>query len=184
MSWFISAAHAAGSGDGHGDSAGGLPQLDLTTFPGQIVWLLITLVVLYLIFTKKALPSIGGVIEERSDAIEDDLERTAEFKRKAEEAEAAYERALADARAEAQKIAAAAREEIQKELDAEIAKADAEIAARTAESETRLAQIRDEAREAVRVVAGETAQELVAAITPEAGDPEAVTAAVARRMEG
>ena len=185
MSWFISAAHAASGGDGHGgEAATGLPQLDFSSWPGQIIWLLITLVVLYMMFTRIALPKIGGVIEERSDAIEDDLERTAEFKRKAEEAEAAYEKALADARAEAQKIAAAARAEMQKEVDAMTAKADAEIAARTAESEKRLAQIRDEAREAVRVVAGEAAVELVAAVAPGSADDDTVTAAVARRMEG
>ena len=182
MGLFIGAAQAATAAEEGAHSSGGLPQLDIATFPSQIFWLLVTLVVLYLLFTRIALPRIGGVIEERHDAIEDDLDRAAEYKRRAEEAEKAYEQALADARAEAQRIAEAARKEIQAEIDAAIAKADAEIAARTAESEKRLAEIRDQARDAVAEVAGDVAVALVGAVSPVSADEPAVRAAVAARM--
>ena len=38
-------------------SAGGLPQFDLTQWPGQIVWALVVFFVLYLLFTL-----FGGVV--------------------------------------------------------------------------------------------------------------------------
>ena len=184
MGLFISAAHAATAADDHGGGGVGLPQLDFASFPSQIFWLIVTLVALYLIFVNVALPKIGGVIEERRDAIADDLDRAAELRRKAGEAEAAYEKALADARSEAGKIADAARAAIQKDIDAAVAKADAEIAARTAESETRLAEIRAEAQGAVAEVARDAAQALVEAVAPGAVEADAVAAAVQRRMEG
>ena len=98
-------------------ASGGLPQLDFTTFPSQIFWLAVTCFVLFHLMNKVALPRISSVLEERADAIADDLDRAEEFKRKATEAEADYHQALADARAEAGKIVAQAKAEIQEELE-------------------------------------------------------------------
>ncbi|MEM8790379.1 MAG: F0F1 ATP synthase subunit B' [Pseudomonadota bacterium] len=160
----------------------GLPQLDFDTFPSQIFWLVVCLVVLYFLMTKIALPRIASVLEERADAIADDLDAAEDFRKKAQEAEAAYEQALADARARAQDIAAETRASIQKDLDAAMAKADAEIAARTAEGEDRIAEIRDSAKEAVDQVANETAIAIVEALMPGAAGADAVKAAVSTRL--
>jgi F-type H+-transporting ATPase subunit b len=165
-------------------AAGGMPQLDFTTFPSQIFWLIVALVALYYILSRAALPRIAGVIEERHDAIEDDLDRAAEFKRRAAEAEKAYEHAMAEAKRKANEIAAEARAEVQTELDKAIAKADAEIAARTAESEKRINEIRESAVASIEAVATDTAQALVEALAPGAGDAKAVKAAVASRLPG
>ncbi len=161
---------------------GGLPQLDFTTWPSQIFWLGVALVVLYQLMAKIALPRISSVIEERADAIADDLDRADEFRRKAEEAEAAYERALADARARARDIAAATRAEIEREVAAEMEKADAEISARTAESERRIAEIRDSALENVEVVAKDTTHALLERLLPGAADTAAIEAAVTAQI--
>lgn len=160
----------------------GLPQLDFNTFPSQIFWLVVCMVVLYFLMTKIALPRIAAVLEERADAIADDLDAAEEYKKKAEEAEAAYEQALADARAKAQEIAAQTRAGIQKELDAALAKADAEIAARTAEGEARIAEIRDSAKDAVDEVANETAVAIVEVLLPGTAGADAVKAAVSSRL--
>jgi len=170
--------------DTHGgdEAAVGLPQLDFSTFPNQIFWLIVTLVVIYMILSRVALPRIASVLAERQGTITNDIAAAEELKLKAEEAEKAYEKALADARAEAQKIAAEARAEIQSDLDAAMAKADAEIAARASESEARIAEIRDGAVEAVKDVAKDTAKEIVAALGGKA-DARSVTSAVTARMK-
>lgn len=160
----------------------GLPQLDFSTYPSQIFWLVVSLVVLYFLMTKIALPRIATVLEERADAIADDLDKAEEFKQKAEEAEKAYDQALADARAKSQEIAAETRAEIQRDVDAAMAKADAEIAARTAEGEKRIAEIRTNAMAAVEEVAGDTANAIVEAVMPDAADADALKAAVAARL--
>jgi F-type H+-transporting ATPase subunit b len=160
-----------------------MPQLEFSTWPNQIFWLLVTLVVIYLVLTKIALPRIGAVLADRKSTITNDLAAAEELKHKAVEAEKAYNDALATARTEAAKIVAAAKAEIQKDLDAATAKADAEISAKAAESEKSIAAIRDGAAAAVAEVARDTARELVAALGG-AADAKAVTAAVTARLKG
>ena len=164
------------------EPATGLPQLDFSTWPNQIFWLVVTLIVLYQLMSRVALPRISNVLEERADAISDDLDRADEFRRKAQEAEAAYDQALADARANAQVIAAETREEILKEVEAEMAKADAEISARAAESEIRIKEVRDSALASVAEVGRDTAMALAERLMPDAADPDAISRAVQARV--
>ncbi len=161
----------------------GMPQLDFATYPNQIFWLLVTLVVIYFILNRLALPRIASVLAERQDTITGDLAMAEELKRKAAEAEEAYNRALAEARAEAQKVVAENKARIQAELDEAIARADAEIAARSAESEAKIAEIRKGAMDAVKEVATATAKEIVAAFGVKA-DGRTIGRAVSERLKG
>lgn len=164
-------------------AAPGMPQLDFSNWGNQIFWLLITLVVIYFVLSRIALPRIAAVLAERQGTITNDIAAAEDLKAKAVEAEEAYNKALADARAEAQRIIAEAKAEIQADLDAATAKADAEIAAKTAESEKRISEIRAGAMQSVEEVARDTAAEIVAAMGGKA-DAKTVAAAVAERMKG
>lgn len=178
------AAHGAAEAAGHAaDAAPGMPQLDFATFPNQMFWLVVTLVVIYLVLSRVALPRIASVLAERQGTITNDIAAAEELKVKAAEAEAAYEKALADARAEAGRIAAEAKAGVQAEIAAAIQKADAEIAARTSESEARIAEIRDGAAAAVRDVARDTAQAVVAALGVDI-DAKTIASAVDARTKG
>lgn len=161
----------------------GMPQLDFSTFPNQIFWLLVTLIVIYFVLSRVALPRIASVLAERQGTITNDIAAAEELKQRAAEAEAAYDKALADARAEAQQIAAEAKAEMQAEVEKAMQKADAEIAARTAESEARIDEIRKGAAAAIKEVARDTAKEVVAAMGVDV-DAKAVEAAVAARTKG
>ena len=173
--------------EAHGGAAAehavGMPQLDVTTWPNQIFWLLVTLAVIYFVLNRIALPRIAAVLAERSGTIANDLTAAEELKHKAVEAERAYNDALARARADAAKIVAEARAGIQKDLDAALAKADAQISAKSAESEVRINEIRDGALAAVTEVAKDTAKEIVSALGGKA-DARSVTAAVTARLKG
>ncbi len=162
----------------------GMPQLNPDWFANQIFWLVVTLVVIYLILAKVALPRIASVLSERANAISNDLESAEALKQKAVEAEEAYNKALADARAEAGQIVAEAKADIQKDLNVAIEKADAEIAAKAAESEVAIAEIRKGAVAAVEKVAKDTAGAIINKIMPGAGDAKAITAAVKSQMKG
>ena len=168
---------------GQGGEAVGMPQLDFSTWPNQIFWLLVTLVAIYLLLSRIALPRIGAVLADRKGAITNDLAAAEELKQKALKAEKAYNEALAQARTDAAKIVAEARAGIQKDLDAALAKADAQIAAKSAESEGRIAEIREGALAAVTEVAKDTAREIVTALGGKA-DARSVAAAVTARLKG
>jgi F-type H+-transporting ATPase subunit b len=169
------------TGAEHGGA--GMPQLDFSTFPNQIFWLLVTLIVIYFVLSRVALPRIGAVLAERSGTITNDLASADELKKKAVAAEKAYNDALAAARVEAGKIVAAAKADIQKDLDAATVKADAEIAARTVEAEKSIGEIRAGALDSVTEIAKDTAREIVAALGGKT-DAKTVNAAVTARLKG
>ncbi|MCB4379959.1 F0F1 ATP synthase subunit B' [uncultured Tateyamaria sp.] len=161
----------------------GMPQLNVGTFDNQVFWLLVTLVVIYFVLSRVALPRIAAILAERQGTITNDIAAAEDLKAKAEAAEAAYDKALADARAEAQRIAGETKAAIQADLDVAIEKADAEIAAKAAESEKAIADIRAGAQEAVKVVAKDAAKDIVALMGGKA-DAKSITAAVTARMKG
>ncbi|RBI86214.1 F0F1 ATP synthase subunit B' [Rhodosalinus halophilus] len=164
-------------------SAIGLPQLCFDWFPNQIFWLIVTLIVIYFVLTRVALPRIAAVLSERAGTISNDLAAAEDLKAKAAEAEKAYEKALADARAEAQKIISAAKAEMQEEVDAAMARADSEIAEKVEQSQQAIAEIRAGALESIREVAQDTAGAVLEVMGTEAEQAE-IERAVAARMEG
>ena len=178
----ISLEEAGKCVDSHGGAIG-MPQLCGEWMGNQIFWLVVTLVVIFFVLSRIALPRIASILAERQGSITNDLAAAEDFKAKAVEAEEAYHKALADARAEAAKIVAEAKAEIQGDLDDAIAKADAEIAAKAAESEKTIAEIRASALDSVKVVAKDTAKELVAAMGTKA-DAKTMTAAINARIKG
>ena len=165
------------------EHAVGMPQLDFSTWPNQIFWLAVTLIVIYMVLSRVALPRIGAVLAERNGVITNDLAAAEDFKQKAVLADQAYNDALDAARIQAAKIITEAKAAIQKDLDKAIAKADTEIAAKATESEKEIAVIRDSAVKSVTEVATATAGEIVTALGGVA-DAKAVKSAVAVRMKG
>ena len=87
-----------------------MPQLVFTDYGPQIVWLVITFVVLYLLLSKLVLPSIAGTLGERDQRLQGDIERAEKLKAEAESTLAASRKAIGEARAAAQaEITAATR---------------------------------------------------------------------------
>lgn len=164
-------------------SSPGMPQLDFSTFGNQIFWLVLALFAIYFVLSRVALPRIAAILAERQGTITNDIAAAEDLKLKAQEAEAAYEKALATARAEANMIADETKAAIQTDLNDAIAKADAEIAAKAAEGEKAILEIREGAAVAVRDVAKEAAQEIVAMMGG-TSDATAVSAAVESRTKG
>ena len=166
-----------------GGSAIGMPQLCFEWYGNQIFWLVVTLVVIYFVLSRIALPRIEAILAERKGTITNAIAAAEDLKARAGEAEEAYNKALADARAEAQEIAAETRASIQADLNEAIAHADAEIAAKSAESEKAISDIRASALENVKEVARDTAKEIVAALGIKA-DARTVTSAVNAKLKG
>ena len=81
--------------------SGGLPQFDPTWFPSQIFWLAVAFAFLYLFFSRKTLPEISGVIENRRTHIQSDLELADKLTKEAEDVQEAYEESLTSAREQA-----------------------------------------------------------------------------------
>lgn len=109
----------------------GLPQLDPSSWPSQIFWLLVTFLVLYVILAKRVLPDISTTVENRKNHLDADLKSAEQLHAEGEAALAAYESSLVQARE------AASGKIVEVEQDMK-AKADTEMAAFQARSESAL----------------------------------------------
>lgn len=141
-----------------------MPQLDFTSYPPQLIWLVIVFIGLYFVMSRVALPKIGGIIEQRRDRIASDLDDAARLKDDSEKALAAYEAALAEAKAKAHGIAQEARERLNAETERQRAEVEATLAKKTAEAEARIAEAKDAAMGHIKDVAADTTGGIVNAL--------------------
>lgn len=160
-----------------------MPQLETATFLPQLVWLLITFALLYVLMAKVALPRVAAVIDERKKRLDHDLEEAARLKRETEKAIAEYEQALAAARAKAQGIAGETRTQIAADAAALRAKVDAEIAEQTKAAEARIQAAKQQALSALQSVAAGVASDVVARLSGAAPAADAVDAAVVQALK-
>ena len=177
------ALHEVGTAVAH-DVEGGLPQFDNSTYMNQAVWLTISLVLIYLILSRIALPRIGGVLEQRSQTIQRDLDRAADMRTKAQEAEEAYNLKLQNARAEAQGIVETTKAKAQEELDAAIAKADTEIGKQAEKSSKRIAEMQADAETSISEIAKEVSGYVVDAVSPASNDGALIGKTLTKLLKG
>jgi F-type H+-transporting ATPase subunit b len=160
------AAHGAAAGhaeDGHGKKSH-FPPFDATTFASQLLWLVLSFGLLYLLMSRVALPRIGRILEERHDRIADDLEEAAKHKAESEAAQASYEKALAEARAKANSIAGETRNRLAADSEANRKSLEAGLAAKLATAEQSIASTKTEALTHVRGIAVDATHAIVSTL--------------------
>jgi F-type H+-transporting ATPase subunit b len=159
-----------------------VPQLDVSTFTPQLVWLAISFVVLYLLMSKLGLPQVNAIIEARRKRLDDDLARASEMKAEAEAVIAAYQRILAEARAEAQatikertdQFAADAAERQRQLADA--------LGEQTQAAEREIAAAKERAFAEIRNVAIDVARSVTEKLTGSEAEESRLAPAVERAM--
>jgi len=142
-----------------------MPQLNPLDWGPQLIWLLITFGVLYMLMLWVALPRIGDVIDKRAAHIAGDLKAAETFRRETEEAIAAYEQALAEAKQKAHAIVEEGRVRLKAEGDAERAKLEKQLAVKSAEAEARIEKAKSAAMTEVNAVATDVAADIVRKLT-------------------
>jgi F-type H+-transporting ATPase subunit b len=180
--------HGEAKGTGaHTEANGGheaFPPFDVSTFPSQLVSLVVFFVALYIIASRFALPRVGAVIDARQNKIEGDLGEAQKLKDQSEAALKAYESELATARSKAQSISAANREKLNAASEAERKTLEDKLAVKLAESEKTIAATRASAMSNVRGIAADAAGAIVQRLTGTAPDSNAVASAVDASLKG
>jgi F-type H+-transporting ATPase subunit b len=167
-----------------------MPQLDfanpLTT--SQVVWLVAIFSFFYLSVARWGLPKVADVLEARADAIARDLEAARKAKADSDAAVAAMNEATRKAHAAAQAEIAAAVEHSKESAAAQSAEVNARLEEQLAAAEQNVAAARAAAMGALRQVATETADVVVARLTGRpagrAAMDQAIGAALAARGQG
>lgn len=161
-----------------------MPQMDFTTYAPQLVWLVITFVLLYFLMSRMALPRIERILTTRENRIEGDLREAAEFGAKAEAAQKAFDKVQAETRAKAQKLAAEARERANAEQAARTAKLDAQLAEQSKKAEGEINAARTKAMSSLRDVAIDIAQAAAERVTGGSVSKDAAAKAVDAELKG
>jgi len=154
-----------------GEPVTGMPQLAFG-HPEQgrylianVVWLFLIFGLLYYVMAQYALPAVGSVLEARRARIEGDLEQAQAAKQRADAAMAEHQASTARARAEAQAAVATATQQAQAAAAAKAEALNERLNIQIAAAEARITASRDNAMGALRSVAADTAEALVARLT-------------------
>lgn len=158
--------------------SGGLPQFDLSWWPGQMVWMLIIFAVMFVLFAKVFVPRVGGTIDGREDKIAGDIAEARRLKDEAEAQAAAAAAETAEARSKAQRLAAEAKAKAQAAAATRQAKEEAKLNEKLAAAEAQVSAARDEAMTHVQGIAADTAKAIVEKLTGLAADAGEVKAAL------
>ena len=152
--------------------AEGMPQLDvknpLTT--SQVVWGAIIFIVLYILASRFALPKVGVVLEERAGHIARDLAGAQAAKVSADSGMEDAMAATAKARADAQAAINAAVDEAKRAAAVRAEASNARLEKQLQDAETQIAAARAAAMSAIRDVASDTAETVIARLT--GGQPD------------
>ena len=180
--------HGEAKGTGaHTEADGGhgaFPPFDTSTFPSQLVSLVVFFVALYIIASRFALPRVGAVIDARQNKIEGDLSAAQKLKDESEAALKAYESELAAARGRAQAIGTETRERLNAAAEAERKTLEGSLSVKLAEAEKTIASTRTAAMSNVKSIATDAATAIVQQLTGVAPDGKSVDTAVKAALKG
>jgi len=157
--------------------AEGMPQLDFKSplTISQVVWLAIIFFTLYLLLARWALPQVAEVLEARAATIRRDLDAARLAKVDADGTVAELTRAARDAQASAQGSIASAVNAAKAEAATRSAALNAKLDAQLHQAEERIGAARAGAVGALRQVATETAGVVIARLTGQPANDDAVT---------
>ncbi len=161
-----------------GHEKGPFPPFQKEHFASQLVWLVLSFVVLYALLWKFVLPRVASILTARRARIESDLAEAARAKAESEAALARYEKSLADARANAQTIAAKTHQELAARSETRRKELEAGLAAKLADAEKQIGATKTAAMKNVRGIAIDAAGAIVERLTGTAPGKAALERAV------
>jgi F-type H+-transporting ATPase subunit b len=148
----------------------------------DIVWSLVCFVVILFVFWRVVLPKMQKLLDERSAAIEGNIEKADQAQKQAEAALEQYTAQLAEARAQAGEIREAAREDGKKIVAEAKDAATVEAARVTAQAHAQIEAERQSALVSLRSEVGSLALDLAGGVIGEKLQDDATAQAVVDRF--
>ena len=160
----------------------GIPQLEFSSFPNQILWLVVFLFAIFLVVRSVAIPRIGQIVAQREKRIQADLDDARRLNEKIAGLESSIAETLADAKRFAEGKASATRNEILAMQNQALEEAEVAVRSEVEAAEKRIEAIEAEALISVRAIANEAAVEIVNQIVPKRGIADEITEVLNARM--
>ena len=148
---------ASGSNNG----AVGMPQLDFSTFPNQIFWLIIFCIILFAIVKLFIIPRMEDIFANRRKIIDGNIAKAEEIRIRVSEIEKQIEEELRKAKAQCDEIMNTSGNNIKEQMS--VALEDSKIATNQLikEAEERLKILKDGSEMAIEKISDELATEII-----------------------
>ena len=140
---------------------GGLPQLNIASYPSQIFWLAVSFVLLYIIVSRIALPRISQILQRRMRNIDADYSAARKYRREVETLVGEMDEILAQGRAETQELLRNKHQALQANVSDQQSRAQQEIAAEIGEQEQAIHDAKNDALLKVDEMASELIEKCV-----------------------
>jgi F-type H+-transporting ATPase subunit b len=140
---------------------GVFPPFDHTTYASQLLWLVISFGIFYVLMQKVLAPRISGILDTRHARLAQDLDEAARLKTEADAAVETYEAELAAARAKANAIGTAARDAAKLKAESDRRDIEASLAETIKAAQSRIEEVKTKAFADVSAIAEETATAVV-----------------------
>ena len=147
------------------NSAVGMPQLDFSTFPNQIFWLVVFCVVLFAIVKFFIIPRMEDIFANRRKIIDGNIAKAEEIRLRVSEIEKQIEEELQKAKSQCDEIMNTSGNNIKEQMS--LALEDSKIATTQLinEAEGRLKELRDGSEAAIEKISEELASEIISKIS-------------------
>ena len=149
------------------NSAVGMPQLDFSTFPNQIFWLIVFCVVLFAIVKFFIIPRMEDIFANRRKIIDGNIAKAEELRIRVSEIEKKIEEELQKAKSQCDEIMNASGLNIKEQIASALEDSKVATSQLINEAESRLKELRDGSESAIEKISEELASDIIKKITNE-----------------
>ena len=149
------------------NNAVGMPQLDFSTFPNQIFWLVVFCVVLFAIVKFFIIPRMEDIFANRRKIIDGNIAKAEEIRLRVSEIEKQIEEELQKAKSQCDEIMNTSGLNIKEQMASALEDSKIATSQLINEAEIRLKELKDGSGTAIEKISEELASDIIKKITSE-----------------
>ena len=158
--------------------SGGMPQLNPEFWVSQIVWLVLTFGILYIVLSKLILPKISDNLESRKSQILENIETAEKQREESEKKLKEFEKIILESKLEAKNYFNEARQKILEDISIKKNSLDKDIDGEITAAEQEIKKLKTDSSEKIKNIAIETSSELIKQLIGEEANNSSISAIV------
>ena len=158
--------------------SGGMPQLNPEFWVSQIVWLVLTFGVLYIVLSKLILPKISKNLESRKSQVLENIETAESQREESEKKIKEFEKIILESKLEAKNYFNVARQKILDDINSKRLALEKDIDEEISAAEQEVNNLKINSHEKIRSIAVETSSELIKQLIGEEANNSSISAIV------
>ena len=158
--------------------SGGMPQLNPEFWVSQIVWLVLTFGVLYIVLSKLILPKISKNLESRKSQVLENIETAENQREESEKKLKEFEKIILESKLEAKNYFNEARRKILEDINSKRLALEKDIDEEISAAEHEVNNLKIGSHEKIRNIAVETSSELIKQLIGEEANNSSISAIV------